>query len=309
MGENKSKLEHLKTIRIGTKSLTYWPYRYTVNEDADDFLRLLERVNNAGKHVTIQAHFTHPQELGTKMVEDAVRRLRMTGCNIRTQAPIVKGINDDSKIWEAMWRKQTNLGMIPYYMFIERDTGPKHYFELPLVRAYNIFKEAISRISGIARTVRGPSMSCQPGKVAVMGIVDDIMILQFLQSRNPQWMKQPFLAKLDQTATWLDDLRPYHGEKEFFYQKELEQMMNIEMSSGQMSDHQHRKNQIKSQGIKLNAMLNGKIMEKNNGYNNNGFNGFNKHKHNKQGQSIMTNHQIQQIRTNQKVQKSYLFTK
>ena len=32
-------LNHLRTIRIGTKSLAYWPYRYVTNDDADDLLR------------------------------------------------------------------------------------------------------------------------------------------------------------------------------------------------------------------------------------------------------------------------------
>eukprot|EP01083_Nonionella_stella_P098968 278373_1 len=234
--KNAKEMEHLNTIRIGTKSLTYWPYRYTHNDDADEFLRLLERCTLAGKHVTIQAHFTHPQELSTPQVEEAVRRLRMTGANIRSQAPIVKGINDDPSVWEAMWKKQVSMGIIPYYMFIERDTGPKHYFELPLVKAYEVFKEAVSRVSGVARTVRGPSMSCEPGKVAVMGIINDMMILQFLQARNPQWMQNPFLAKLDKTATWLDDLQPYDGSESFFYQQELDQMIHAGCSSGQMTD-------------------------------------------------------------------------
>jgi len=286
--KNKKDFEHLTTIRIGTKSLTYWPYRYTHNDDADEFLSLLEKCTNAGKHVTIQAHFTHPQELSTPQVEDAIRRLRMTGANIRSQAPIVKGINDDASIWEEMWRKQISLGIIPYYMFIERDTGPKHYFELPLVKAYEVFKEAVSRVSGVARTVRGPSMSCEPGKVAVMGIINDMMILQFLQARDPQWMKNPFLAKYDPTATWLDDLQPYDGSESFFYQKELDEMINIGMSSGQMNDNiineyfgkQNLKNDIKK--VKLSTMPNGNALKiktnhNNNGHHINGKNGINGH--------------------------------
>ena len=27
--------EHIQTIRIGTKSLSYWPYRYLTDDDAD----------------------------------------------------------------------------------------------------------------------------------------------------------------------------------------------------------------------------------------------------------------------------------
>lgn len=31
------------------------------------------------------------------------------------------------------------MGLIPYYMFVERDTGPREYFGLPLEEVYNIF--------------------------------------------------------------------------------------------------------------------------------------------------------------------------
>ena len=66
-----------------------------------------------------------------------------------------------------MWREQSRLGIVPYYMFVERDTGPKRYFEVPLARTLDIFNTAYRQMSGIARTVRGPSMSALPGKVLI----------------------------------------------------------------------------------------------------------------------------------------------
>jgi L-lysine 2,3-aminomutase len=51
-------------------------------------------------------------------------------------------INDQPEIWAEMWNKQTELGCIPYYMFITIDTGAQHYFGVPLVRAWEIFKNA-----------------------------------------------------------------------------------------------------------------------------------------------------------------------
>ena len=53
--------------------------------------------------------------------------------------------------------------MIPYYMFIERDTGARHYFAVPLERALEVYSQATQASSGLARTARGPSMSCTPG--------------------------------------------------------------------------------------------------------------------------------------------------
>ena len=53
------RFEHIRNIRIGTKALTFWPRRFVSDGDADDLLRLLERVTNAGKSVAIMAHFNH----------------------------------------------------------------------------------------------------------------------------------------------------------------------------------------------------------------------------------------------------------
>ena len=40
----------VRTIRIGTKSLAYWPQRFTTDPDADDVLRLFESVVASGSH-------------------------------------------------------------------------------------------------------------------------------------------------------------------------------------------------------------------------------------------------------------------
>jgi L-lysine 2,3-aminomutase len=49
------------------------------------------------------AHFSHPAELSTPVVKEAIRRLRATGIQIRCQAPLINHINNDSKVWTDMW--------------------------------------------------------------------------------------------------------------------------------------------------------------------------------------------------------------
>jgi L-lysine 2,3-aminomutase len=55
-----------------------------------------------------------------------------------------------------MWREQVKLGMIPYYMFIERDTGARHYFAVPLYKAHQVYSEAIQAVSGTAENAFRP---------------------------------------------------------------------------------------------------------------------------------------------------------
>ena len=226
------ELEHLQTVRIGTKALTFWPQRFVTDDDAAGLLKLFTKLVKAGKHVAIMAHFNHWREMETPIVREAIRRIRATGAVIRTQAPLVQHINDDADVWVRMWRTQVRLGLIPYYMFVERDTGAKRYFEVPLVRAYEIYREAMQQVSGLGRTARGPSMSAGPGKVEIQSVMEfngeKVFVLRFIQGRNPDWVQKIFFAKYDENATWFDDLVPAFGEEKFFFTDEYNAMCNAE---------------------------------------------------------------------------------
>ena len=216
------EVETLRSIRIGSKSLAYWPMRFTTDPDAAEALRLFERVVAAGKQLAFMAHFSHPRELETEQVQTAIRNLLATGAVVRTQAPLIRHVNDDADLWAEKWRQEVRLGLIPYYMFVERDTGPKRYFEVPLAEAQRIFADAYRQVSGLARTVRGPSMSAFPGKVRVVGTAEvageKVFVLEFLQARDPAWVGRPFFARFSEEATWLDELEPAFGEERFFFE-------------------------------------------------------------------------------------------
>lgn len=216
-------LPNLKTIRIGTKSLSFWPYRYLTDPDADEMIAVFEKIVKAGKHLAIMAHFNHYSELKTKAVKKAVKRIRATGAIIRTQSPILKHINAKARIWRKMWNKQVEMGMVPYYMFMTRDTGARDYFAIPCVKAWEIFRDAYSSVSGICRTARGPSMSADPGKVLISGVTEvhgqQVLMLTFIQGRNSDWVRKPFFAKYDEKALWLDELKPAFGKEEFFFNR------------------------------------------------------------------------------------------
>ena len=219
-----AKLPNLKTIRIGTKAVSYWPYKFLTDSDATETLKNFEKIVKNGTHLAIMAHFNHLTELSTDPIKEAIKRIRNTGAQIRTQSPLLAHINDDADMWAKMWQKQVSLGCIPYYMFVVRDTGAQHYFGVPLVKAEKIFRSAFRKVSGLARTVRGPSMSATPGKVHVLGVSEingqKVMALQLLQGRESAWVGVPFFAKYDESAIWLDDLEPAFGEK-FFFEDEL----------------------------------------------------------------------------------------
>ena len=227
--------EHIHTIRIGSKALAYWPYRFLTDSDSEELLDLFRKVASAGKQLTLMAHFNHPVELSTKAVKHAIRVIRAAGVEIRTQSPVLKNINDSAKIWAKMWRTQVSLGCSPYYMFMARDTGAKQYFDVSIDKAYEIFREAYSKVSGVARTARGPVMSAAPGKVHIVGVSEaagqKVFVLQFIQARKTDWVKRPFFAKFDPDASWLSDLQPAFEDEKFFWQEEFEAMSHLNLKN------------------------------------------------------------------------------
>ncbi len=188
-------------------------------------LKLFEQITAKGINLAIMAHFSHPRELETEAVKQAISNLRSTGVQIRTQSPILKHINDRPEIWAEMWRKQVNLNCIPYYMFVARNTGAQHYFAVTLHEAWDIFRNAYQNVSGVCRTVRGPSMSCNPGKIQILGVSEvnkqKVFVLRFLQGRNPDWVGRPFFAEYDEDAIWINTLKPAFDDK-FFFEEEDE---------------------------------------------------------------------------------------
>ena len=216
------ELAHIRTMRIGTKALTYWPYRFFAAKDSGALLDHFRRFADAGKQVAVMTHINHFSEMETDAFEQAVAAVRSSGAILRSQAPVIGHVNDDAAIWARMWRRQVELGIQPYYMFTERDTGAVHYFSIPLLRAHEIYKAAVEQVSGLSRTARGPVMSTSYGKVQVLGPTvvagQKAIALTMLQGRDPNWVHRPFLARQSDTATWIDQLEPLMPAEPFPFQ-------------------------------------------------------------------------------------------
>ena len=101
----EDKFSHVRTIRIGTKSLSYWPYRYLSDNDSKEILTLFERIVASGRNLAFQAHFNHPAELSTAAVRKATKLIRATGAQIRTQSPLLKHINDKARDMAGLMEK------------------------------------------------------------------------------------------------------------------------------------------------------------------------------------------------------------
>ena len=159
------------------------------------------------------AHFNHPNELENEVVQEAIFNVRQTGAEIRTQAPVLNHINNSGQTWARMWKKQVELGLVPYYMFVERETGPYNYFQIPLAEVYRIYQKAVRQTGSLAKTVTGPVMSAAKGKVHIMGVIENpfdgnkYFMMQYVRHRNSRETYRPFFLEYDERATWLNQLK------------------------------------------------------------------------------------------------------
>ncbi len=67
-------------------------------------------------------------------------------------------------------------------------------------------------------------MSATPGKVQIDGVArirgEQVFVCSFIRGRNPDWVRRPFFARFDESACWLDDLRPAFDESSFFFERD-----------------------------------------------------------------------------------------
>jgi len=224
-------LDHVTSIRIGTKALSYWPYRFTSDPDADDLLRLFEDVRRSGRQLALMAHFSHPRELRTRVAREALRRVRDTGAVVRCQSPLIRHVNDRWQDLVELWSEEVRLGLVPYYLLVARNTGPRSYFAVPLAECLELFSAAFSRVSGLARTIRGPVMSATPGKVLVVGVATvagrEVFVLKMIQGRDPDWVNRVFFARFDPAAVWIDQLEPTFASPERFFERPHQRLPSL----------------------------------------------------------------------------------
>ncbi len=199
-------IPHVEIIRIGSKMPAFDPWRLTGDEKLQEAFRLF---STARKRIYLMAHFDHPRELTDEAVEgiDCFIRNGVICCN---QCPLIKGVNDDAHVLADLYRKLSFIGCPPYYLFQGRPTEGNEPYEVPIVRGWEIFSEAIRHGSGLARRARYV-MSHETGKVEIMAVDEKHIYLRYLRAKDEALRGQFMIYKRNDDAHWLDDLEPAEG--------------------------------------------------------------------------------------------------
>ena len=107
------KIDHVRDIRVATRSVMFDPERID-----DKFVKMLLKYHDLDnmRPVEMALHFNHPDEI-TPESKKAILRLVKSSIQCYNQSVLLKGINDDPKVMEELFRKLRWLGIEVYYMF------------------------------------------------------------------------------------------------------------------------------------------------------------------------------------------------
>lgn len=228
-------LLHVRTIRLGTRALTYNPAMVLEDRYAP-MLELFDELHDNGIQVAWMAHFSTPRELLNPGTLAAIRRLQNHGVVLRSQSPIMNHISlftdaqgeVDVERSARNWIDLANLLSVMHIgfhsMYCARPTGEHHYFTAPLAKINEVASLIHRSLPSINRPTRYVSMTSSAGKVSILGTAEvngeKAFALKFTEGRNMEWMDRVFLAKFDAGQNTVDRLEPLEGG-EFFFREEL----------------------------------------------------------------------------------------
>jgi len=132
-------IDHVKVIRIHTRIPVVSPERISA---------CLVAALKISKPVYVVLHTNHARELSDTAIE-ACNRLTDNGIPVLSQSVLLKGINDDAKILEELFRKLVANRVKPYYLHhADRAPGTAH-FRTSVEQGQRIMKELRGRVSGL----------------------------------------------------------------------------------------------------------------------------------------------------------------
>ena len=228
-------LIHVKTVRLGSRALTYQP-ELVLAPAYDRMLGLFDRLHDSGIQVAWMSHFSTPREVLNPLTIAAVRRLQAHHAVVRSQSPMMKhislfpdgegGIDIDRSAQN--WIDLANIfGMLNigfHSIYCARPTGEHHYFTAPLADIHKVFDKIYRSLSSINRPSRHISMTTSAGKISILGTAEvrgeTVFALKFSEGRNMEWLDKVFLAKYDERTNNVALLEPYDTD-EFFFEAEL----------------------------------------------------------------------------------------
>ncbi len=130
----------VETIRLATRTPVTLPSRITAE---------LVRALRPYHPLWVMTHFNHPKEL-TPEAERACVRLADAGFPVMNQTVLLRGVNDDAAVLEALFRGLVRRRVRPYYLLQMDPVRGTGHLRTPLSTGLAIMERLQGRLTGIA---------------------------------------------------------------------------------------------------------------------------------------------------------------
>ena len=137
-----AKIDHVKVVRFHTRVPAVAPEMVTPG--------LVAALRAPGKTTWLALHANHADEL-TPAAEAAIARIQDAGIAMVSQTVLLKGVNDDAAVLEALMRRFVELRIKPYYLH-HADLAPgTAHFRTTLAEGQALMRELRGQVSGLCQ--------------------------------------------------------------------------------------------------------------------------------------------------------------
>jgi lysine 2,3-aminomutase len=150
-------IAHVANLRIHTRVPMVDPERIDSS---------MQAVLRRQKPLWIAVHANHPNEFAPE-AKGALARLTDAGVTLLGQTVLLRGVNDDPDVLEALFRAMVSARIKPYYLH-HPDLAPgTAHFRVPIERGRAIMQSLRGRLSGLAQPTYVLDIPGGAGKVPI----------------------------------------------------------------------------------------------------------------------------------------------
>ncbi len=151
------RAENIEIIRIASRLPVTAPHLIS-----DDKIAYLSTVDG----LWLATHFNHPAEL-TAEAENVLKKFVRSGIPVINQSVLLKGVNDDPRVLEKLFRRLVALRVKPHYLFhVDPVRGVRH-FATGIERGLEILRYFRAHLSSLAVPTFAIDLPGGGGKVAL----------------------------------------------------------------------------------------------------------------------------------------------
>ncbi len=155
--ETLAAIEHVQVIRFHTRVPVVDPRRVGA---------ALIKALAVEKAVYVVIHANHPREL-TEAAKAAIGRLTRAGIPLLSQSVLLRGVNDDAAVLEALFRKLVAMRVKPYYLHHPDLARGTAHFRGGIAEGQAAMRELRRRASGLCQPTYVLDIPGGHGKVPV----------------------------------------------------------------------------------------------------------------------------------------------